>query len=176
MAAVRGADPTPLRGDEVKSALTDDAAFLDELTVEAKSETRIPEFLQIMLNMTPLFVSVFVKVLRGDVAVYTHKDLSACLATIEPHSLYRWKKDATKFRIAWMYQADDLPSFFALVKADASLRYLLYCLLTDANKYFEVDPDTKLAESKKNEWRNIVRQFEVRFEAKAIVKASSTGK
>lgn len=175
MAAVRGVDPTPLRGDEVKSALTDDAAFLDELTVEAKSETRIPEFLQIMLNMTPTLYTVFVRALNAP-KTYGHKDISAYLATIEPHSVYRWKQGAVKFRIAWMYQADDLPSFLALVEADASLRYLLYCILTDANKYFEVDPDTKLTESKKNEWRNIVRQFEVRFEAKAIVKASSTGK
>ncbi len=165
MAAVRGTDPTPLLDDKVKSALTDDAAFLDELKAEAASETRIPEFLQIMLNMTTKFLPVFARALNRDGMVYTHKDLSSYLATIEPHSLYRWKKNATKFRIAWICQADDLPSFLALVEADSSLRYLLYCILNVADQYFEVDPDTKLAESKKNEWRSIVRQFEVRFEA-----------
>lgn len=144
-------------------------SFADDLKSSIDStehETRIPEFLQIILNMAPWALSVFVKVLRGDPVVYTYKDLSAYLATIEPHSLYRWKKDATKFRIAWMYQADDLLSFLTLVKADVSLRYLVYSILNAADQCFEVDPDTKLTESKKSEWRCIVRQFEVRFEAK----------
>lgn len=171
MASVRGTDPTPLLSDnKVKSTSTDDAVFLEDLKAEAASEARIPEFLQIMLNMTPTLYTVFVRALNAP-KDYGHKDISAYLATIEPHSLYRWKKHATKFRIAWMYQADDLPSFLALVEADSSLRYLLYCILTEASKYFEADPDTKLTESKRNEWRSIVRQFEVRFEAKPVAQA-----
>jgi len=165
MASVRGTDSTALLGSEVKSTSTDDVSFLNELKAEAESETRIPEFLQIILNMTPAFLKVFTKALN-DHRNYTNKDRSAYLATIEPHSLFRWKQNVVKFRLAWLYQADDLSSFLALAEADYSLGYTLHCILFAADDYFEVDPDTKLTESKRNEWRKVIRQFEVRFEGK----------
>ncbi len=174
MASVRGTDSTTLLGSEVKSTSTDDVSFLNELKAEAESETRIPEFLQIILNMTPVFLQAFTKALN-DLRNYTNKDRCAYLATIEPHSLFRWKQNVAKFRLAWLYQADDLSSFLALAEADNSLGYTLHCILFAVNDYFEVDPDTKLTESKKDEWRKVIRQFEVRFEAKPTA-ASTTNK
>lgn len=172
MASVRGVDSTPLLRNQVKSASTDDAAFLDDVKAEAESETRIPELLQIMLNMSPAFFNVFTDALNN-YKEYKRVDFCMFLATTEPYSLFRWKQDAVKFRIAWMCQADDLPSFLNLVIANVSLRYALFCVLKNATHYFEVDPDTKLTESKRNEWRKIIRSFEVRFEATPVASATT---
>lgn len=172
MASVRGTDSTALLGGEVKSMSTDDVSFLNDLKAEAESETRIPEFLQIILNMTPTFLKAFTKALN-DSNGYTHRDRCVYLATIEPHSLFRWKQNVTKFRLAWLYQADDLSSFLALAEADSSLGYTLHCILFAADDYFEVDPDTKLTESKKDEWRKVIRSFEIRFEAKVAASKST---
>ena len=151
-------------------------SFADDLKSSIDStehETRIPEFLQIILNMAPWALSQMTRSWGNAHTNYIATDRFMYLASVEPRALFRWKPGAIKFRIAWMTcQADDLDSFLVLVSDNRSLRWTMHCILDNYASHFEEDPDTKLTESKKNEWRKIIRSFEVRFEPKPQVSSA----
>lgn len=132
---------------------------MTEFVEDMKGE--VPDLLQLLLNMNDEMKAQLIRYLKGEKG-YSKDYAAVFLSTIEPHSMYRWKKNATRMRLDWISAADDLSSL--VFKESASRVFLLRILLVTSD-LFEPDPDTVLTQSKKNRWLNMIRSFDnLKFE------------
>lgn len=121
----------------------------------------LPDLLQLLLNMNDVMKAQLIRYLKQENG-YTKDDAAGFLSTIEPQSMYRWKKGVARMRLYWISTADDLS--FLIFKESRSRIFLLRILIATPD-LFERDPDTVLTESKKKQWLDMIRSFDnLKFE------------